>query len=96
MPESPSKYQWPSTSLTRTPSPSVRISGSSLKAFIWVKSTITLPTSSALVGVAGVAALRSVSHDPPVLSLQGSSPGVSPIVDHGAIVNNPLGCSLLR
>src|SRR5215213_9023448 len=46
VPESPSAYQRPSTSRTRTPSPSVRISGLSLKPCIWVKSIITLPTAS--------------------------------------------------
>ena len=46
VPESPSMYQRPSTSRTRIPSPSVRISGSSLNACIWVKSIITLPTAS--------------------------------------------------
>ena len=57
-------YQRPSTSRTRIPSPSVRISGSSLNACIWVKSIITLPTAS----------MRSREA----------------IVDHSAIVNNPL------
>ena len=39
-------YQRPSTSRTRIPFPSARISGSSLNDFICVKSIITLPTSS--------------------------------------------------
>ena len=57
-------YQRPSTSRTRIPSPSVRISGSSLNACIWVKSIITRPTAS----------MRSREA----------------IVDHSAIVDNPL------
>src|SRR6266567_9248612 len=40
-PERPSIYQRPWLSRTRMPLPSARISGSSPKAFIWTKSTIS-------------------------------------------------------